>query len=135
MKRALPFFLFLLLTSSLAAQTSNRIVIPAKKLHEMGIVDVLAKDGQGESAVQQWIAKDQRRHNGTRAVFGLRQICNPITRRELDAVIESWVDAAMRLSERDLRMMSWLVRAQQERAARGEHTEAAEAAPAVAVNA
>src|SRR5213592_2899207 len=93
-------------------------VLPAKKLHEMGVVDVLAKDGQGESAVQQWIAKDQRRHNGTRAVFGLRQICNPITRQELDAVVASWVDAATRLSERDLRMMSWLVRAQHDRAER-----------------
>jgi DSF synthase len=110
-------------------------VLPAKKLQEMGIVDVLAKDGQGESAVQQWIAANQRKHNGTRAIFGLRQICNPITRKELDAVVENWVEAAMRLSERDLRLMGWLVRAQQERTARGEHGAAAEAVPAVAVNA
>ena len=95
-------------------------VLPAKKLHEMGIVDVLAKDGQGESAVQQWIAANQRKQNGTRAIFGLRQICNPITRKELDAVVESWVDAALRLSERDLRLMGWLVRAQQQRCADSE---------------
>jgi DSF synthase len=92
-------------------------VLPAKKLHEMGIVDVLAKDGQGESAVQEWISANRRRQNGTRAVFGLRQICNPITRQELDAVVESWVDAALRLTERDLRMMGWLSRAQQQRCA------------------
>src|SRR5438094_7220379 len=109
-------------------------VLPAKKLHEMGIVDVLAKDGQGESAVQQWIAANRRKQNGTRAVFGLRQICNPVTRAELDATAESWVDAALRLTERDLRMMGWLVRAQQERAQRaGDETPAA--APAVAVSA
>jgi DSF synthase len=110
-------------------------VLPAKKLHEMGIVDVLAKDGQGESAVQQWIAANRRRQNGVRAVFGLRQICNPITRQELDAVAESWVDAALRLTERDLRMMGWLERAQQERAARCEQHETAETPRAVAVNA
>jgi DSF synthase len=92
-------------------------VLPAKKLHEMGLVDVLAKDGQGESAVQEWISANRRRQNGTRAVFGLRQICSPITRQELDAVVESWVDAALRLSERDLRMMGWLSRAQQQRCA------------------
>ena len=34
---------------------------------------------------------------------------------ELDAIAEVWVDAAMRLEERDLKMMSWLVRAQQRR--------------------
>jgi DSF synthase len=90
-------------------------VLPARKLHEMGVIDVLAKDGQGETAVQQWIANNQRRHNGMQAVFGLRQLCNPITREQLNAVAESWVDAAMRLSERDLRLMGWLMRAQQQR--------------------
>jgi DSF synthase len=110
-------------------------VLPAKKLHEMGIVDVVAKDGQGESAVQQWIAANRRRQNGTRAIFGLRQVCNPVRRQELDAVVETWVDAALRLTERDLRMMSWLERAQQERAARSEPVEAANVSPAVAVNA
>jgi DSF synthase len=109
-------------------------VLPARKLHEMGVVDVLAKDGQGESAVQQWIADNHRRQNGMRAVFGLRQLCNPISRQELDAVAESWVDAALRLTDRDLRLMSWLMRAQQDRAVSRDHGEAAEAAP-VAVNA
>jgi len=89
--------------------------LPAKKLHEMGIVDVLAKDGQGESATQQWIVDNRRRQNGTRAVFGLRQVCNPIRREELDAVTAMWVDAALRLSERDLRLMGFLTRAQQQR--------------------
>ena len=109
-------------------------VLSARKLHEMGIVDVLAKDGQGESAVQQWIADNRRRHNGTRAVFGLRQICNPISREELDAVAESWVDAALRLTDRDLRMMGFLVRAQQERV-KPAVQEVVSAAGAIAVNA
>jgi DSF synthase len=107
-------------------------VQPARKLHEMGVVDVLAKDGQGESAAQQWIAANRRRQNGTQAVFGLRQIVNPVSRAELDAVAESWVDAALNLSERDLRMMSWLVRAQLERGPRAEPAAAVEVVPAVA---
>ena len=109
-------------------------VLPAKKLHEMGVIDVLAKDGQGESAVQQWIANNRRRQNGMQAVFGLRQLCNPISREELDAVAQSWVDAALRLTERDLRLMGWLMRAQQDRAVSRDADQAAEAAP-VAVNA
>ena len=109
-------------------------VLPARKLHEMGVVDVLAKDGQGESAVQQWVAANHRRHNGMQAVFGLRQLCNPVSRRELDAVAQSWVDAALRLTERDQRLMGWLMRAQQDRAVSRDAGEAAEAAP-VAVSA
>lgn len=102
----------------------------AQKLHEMGVVDVLAEDGQGETAVQQWIAANRRRQNGTQAVYQLRQIVNPITRAELDAVVDLWVDAALRLSERDLKMMSWLVRAQQQRVGSTTANDASQELPA-----
>ena len=31
-------------------------ILPAAKLHEMGVIDVLAKDGEGPTAVRNWIA-------------------------------------------------------------------------------
>jgi DSF synthase len=90
-------------------------LLPATRLYEMGVVDVLAKDGEGEATVQDWIAKNARRRNGYQAVMRVRQQVNPITREELDAVVETWVDCALRLEERDTRMMSRVVRAQMER--------------------
>ena len=87
-------------------------VVAARKLHEMGIVDVLAKDGEGETAVRQWIAANAKRRNGTQGMYLARRLVNPITRAELDAVAEAWVEAALRLEERDLKMMGWLIRAQ-----------------------
>src|SRR5207253_10633183 len=42
-------------------------VLPAQQLHEMGVVDVLAPDGQGEAAVRQWIAENAKRRNGLQA--------------------------------------------------------------------
>ena len=87
-------------------------VLPAAKLHEMGIVDVLAKDGEGEAAVTDWIMKNDRRRNGLQAVHRARQQVSPITREELDAVTETWVDAALRIEDRDLKMMSRIVRSQ-----------------------
>jgi DSF synthase len=99
-------------------------VLPAARLHEMGIVDVLAKDGEGEAAVQAWIEKNARRRSGFQGVMRVRQQVNPITREELDAVADTWVDCALRLEDRDLRMMSRVVRAQMER------MDAAAAAPA-----
>ena len=98
-------------------------VLPARKLYEIGVVDVLAKDGAGELAVQEWIATNARRRNATQGVFRTRQLVHPITRAELDAIADVWVDAALRLRERDLRMMDWLVSAQQQRIAAG-HTRA-----------
>ena len=117
-----------LLSRRVGARAAEEIMLSgrplaAARLHEMGVVDVLAKDGQGESAVQAWIAANRRRENGMRGIFGMRQIAHPITRAELDAGVETWVDAALRLNERDLRMMAWLVRAQAARMERADGDE------------
>ena len=90
-------------------------VLPAARMQELGLVDVLAKDGEGEAAVRDWIAKNARRRSGHQAVMQVRKIVNPVTRQELDAVVDTWVDCALRLEDRDLRMMSRVVRAQMER--------------------
>lgn len=95
-------------------------VLSAAKLHEMGVVDVLAKDGEGETAVREWIAKSWKRRNGMQAVMRARQLVNPITREELDAIAEVWVDAALRLEDKDLKMMGRIVRSQMRRMESGE---------------
>jgi DSF synthase len=109
-----------LLARRASARVAEELILSGKllsaaKLHEMGIVDVLAKDGEGEAAVQEWIAKNARRRSGFQGVMRLRQHVNPITRAELDAVADTWVDCAMRLEDRDMRMMGRVVRAQMER--------------------
>ena len=53
-------------------------------------------------------------------MFRARQLVNPITRQELDAVAQTWVDTALRLQDRDLKMMGWLVRAQMRRMESGD---------------
>lgn len=108
-------------------------VLPARKLQEMGIVDVVAPDGQGEKAVRDWIAANAKRRNGLQGMYYARQQVNPITRQELDAVADAWVDAALRLEDRDLKMMGWLVRAQMRRMEVGDVSDVSEAALAAAV--
>jgi DSF synthase len=90
-------------------------MLPAYKLHEMGVVDVLAPNGQGETAVRSWIADNAKRRNGMNAMFRARQFVRPVTREELDGIVDLWVDAALRLTERELKMMSRLARAQARR--------------------
>jgi DSF synthase len=94
-------------------------VLPAAKLHEMGVVDVLAKDGEGPTAVRKWIAANAKRRNGMQATFAARKLVNPVTRKELDSIADVWVDAAFRLGDRDLKMMSRIVRAQMRRLEQG----------------
>ena len=43
-------------------------ILPAAKLHEMGVVDVLAPNGQGETAVRDWITSNAKRRNGMQAM-------------------------------------------------------------------
>jgi DSF synthase len=84
----------------------------ARQLYDMGVVDVLAPDGAGEAAVYSFIRKHSKAANGRRAIEMVRREIEPVTREELMRVVEIWADTALRLSERDLRMMDRIVRAQ-----------------------
>jgi DSF synthase len=83
------------------------------------VVGVLAPNGQGESAVRSWIAANAKRRNGMQCVFRARQFVSPVTREELDGIVDLWVDGAMRLGDRELKMMSRLARAQARRMEQG----------------
>jgi DSF synthase len=95
-------------------------ILTAAELHRFGVVDVVATDGQGETAVRNWIARNEKRRNGLQAVLRARHLIHPLMREELEGIVELWVEAAMRLRERDLKMMSRLVRAQVRRMESGE---------------
>jgi len=84
----------------------------ARQLYDMGVVDVLAPDGAGEAAVYGFIKKHARAANGRRAIEQVRREIAPVNYAELMRVVGVWADAALRLTERDLRMMERLVRAQ-----------------------
>lgn len=85
------------------------IIYTAEELYEMGIVDVLAEDGQGERAVYDYIRRENKFRNGYQAIREVRKTVHPVSYEELLGVTEIWVDAAMKLEDRDLRMMERLV--------------------------
>lgn len=77
----------------------------AEQAYEMGIVDVLADDGQGEKAVYQWIEKNKRFSNGYLAAQKAKNRINPLTREELLDVTHFWIDAAIKLTDREFSIM------------------------------
>ena len=85
---------------------------PAAKLHEMGLVDVVAPEGRGEMAVYDYVNRVHKRRNGVASTYQTRQLVFPITREELMKITTLWVDAALRLDEKDLRMMTRIVQSQ-----------------------
>lgn len=87
-------------------------IFEARELHELGVVDVLVPAGEGERAVYDFMRQNEKRLNGMRAMYACRHHANPISYEELMNITELWVDAALNLQDRDLKMMGRLVRAQ-----------------------
>ncbi|MGI4941926.1 MAG: crotonase/enoyl-CoA hydratase family protein [Janthinobacterium lividum] len=89
----------------------------AEELHAMGVVDVLAEDGEGKEAVCEYIARHGRKHNAHQATYRARRRVNPVTLEELRDVVDIWAEAAMNLTAPDLRKMERLTSAQDRRLA------------------
>jgi len=85
----------------------------AEELYEAGLVDILAEDGKGIEAVNDYIKKQERRSNGYLAVQKARHRFNPLSYQELIDITTVWVDAALKLSEKDLKVMDRFVRSQE----------------------
>jgi DSF synthase len=108
------------LTRKIGAAQAEKMVFSGKiytaaEMHEMGVVDVLAEDGMGEQKVYDFVEKNERSFASRRAVYAARQVINPITRAELDRIVDLWVDAALSLGPTDLRVMDRLATAQDRR--------------------
>jgi len=87
-------------------------VYSAKEMRDMGVIDELVEDGMGADAIRHMIATRQKRQNSYRAMAAAKRQFMPIQLDELVRIVSVWVDAAMRLETRDLRMMARLVKGQ-----------------------
>jgi DSF synthase len=84
----------------------------SEQLHELGVVDVLAEPGEGAQAVYDYVRRDARSRNGSLALRAVRERIEPVSYDELAQITEIWVDAALNIEQKDLRMMERLVNRQ-----------------------
>ncbi len=99
-----------LLSRRLGAARAERLILSgrlhkAEVLHELGVVDVLAEDGEGEDAVRGYIKKHNRAANGYDAIRRIRRRYEAIPYEELLDITREWVNASFRLTARDLGIM------------------------------
>ena len=87
-----------------------------ENLHEMGVVDRLAEKGEGRDAVYAYVKQAAKYNNSYMAIKTVREKVHPVAHEELMEVCKHWVDTAMNLSEKDLKLMKRLVRAQTKQA-------------------
>lgn len=91
-----------------------------EELYAKGLVDVLADDGQGEAALHDYVRQHSRRANTHRALQRIRDTHEPIRYEDLLSIVNIWCDAAMELTETQLKLMERIVRAQGKRMAQVE---------------
>lgn len=87
-------------------------IYTARQLYDMGVVDVVTPEGTGEAAVYSYIKKHGKSGNGRRGYERARLCSEEVSRKHMLQVVGIWADTALRLSDRDVRMMDRLVRAQ-----------------------
>jgi DSF synthase len=88
--------------------TSGKIYT-AEEMQALGVVDVVADDGRGEAEVAAFIAARRKSRNALAGIAAARRCVYKLDYAELLGVVEAWVDTALRLSIRDLKLMQRLV--------------------------
>lgn len=75
----------------------------------MGVVDLVVDEGAGETEIANFIRSRSRSRNAMAGIAAARRRVHKLDYEELLGVVEVWVDTALNLSSRDLKLMQRLV--------------------------
>ena len=84
----------------------------AQELYDLGVVDELVEEGEGENAVWNYIRDSHGSHKGRAAFFKAIETATPLNYNSFIHIVDAWVEAALELDDHDLKTMDFLVRAQ-----------------------
>ncbi len=98
----------------------------AEQLQRRSLVDLVVDDGEGEAAIEGVLRSVNPRLRGTLAALEARRHAAPITYESLLAIVDQWTETALQLTDRDLRLMERLARAQVRKAGGGSEGAVAE---------
>ena len=87
-------------------------IYTAAELFEMGIIDVLAEMSSGQEGLRNYIKKHTKSDKTRKSLFKIRNRVLPVTLEELFDIGDIWIDAALSLGERELRIMERLIKSQ-----------------------
>ena len=107
-----------ILSRKLGSAMADRLIVSnhtytAQEMYDLGLVHYLAENGEGLAACEDFIRKSERRHPGLVNARKAIRVTNPIGLSELKRIVDLWADAALQLSDSDLKIMNRLTRAQE----------------------
>ncbi len=94
---------------------ATEILITSGKMYSaddmlaMGVVDLVVDEGRGEAEIAGLIRSRSRSRNARAGLAAVRRRVHKLDYEELIGVVEVWVDTALNLSHRDLKLMQRLV--------------------------
>jgi DSF synthase len=91
--------------------TSGKIYT-AQELHTLGVVTILAEPHEAQKTLDDFIHKESRLFNGMQAIRSSKNIYNNIDYLELLDISKVWVETALKLQPKDLKLMKQLVKVQ-----------------------
>ena len=86
--------------------------LTSEELYELGIVHILADQGNGIGAIQKFVQKNSIRHGSQLRMHRAAKRASPIPFEELSDIVDLWADACLELDEHNLAIMRRLVGAQ-----------------------
>jgi DSF synthase len=92
---------------------TNARIYSAAELKEMGVIDEICTRGDGNLAVEKFIAAHAKRRKARAMLRRARHRLDPLDYSEMLTVVDDWVELALNLSEDELRIMDMLIMMQQ----------------------
>ena len=88
---------------------SSGKIYSADDMLRTGVIDYVVNDGAGESEIAALIRRNQRSRNGLAGIARTRRRVAGINFQELMDVVAIWVETALNLKPRDLKLMQRLI--------------------------
>jgi len=106
---------FTLLKRRVPVHVAEEIIFSAKiytaeQLHDMGVVDIVCEEGEGDSTASAFIAKRHRQKKGIDTMRSMVEQFAPVDREEMYAITNRWVESALDLSDKDRRIIEVLMK-------------------------
>jgi len=87
-------------------------IYSAEELYDLGVIDYIFEDDHGVQEIDSFIKKLEKSKNTRKAILKIRNRVNPVTFEEMLDIGEIWVESAMALSQKEVKVMQRLVRSQ-----------------------
>jgi DSF synthase len=106
-----------ILSRKLGSAMADRLILSneiysAQQMYDMGLVQQVVEEGEGVQACKDFIKRSERRLPGLINARRAMKLTRPLPLEELKQIVDLWADAALQLSETDLKVMNRLARAQ-----------------------